>query len=1209
MASTIGLRAVIDLSQFNKGVKQYNSSITGMNKETSSFSSSASGSLSKLGGSIVSIGATAAKVAAGGVAVLAGALTTFAIGGIKQATSLDQQMADIASVMGKTKDAVTPLKQEILDLSLDPQLRVNATEAATAVELLARNGLTMTDIMDGAAKSTVALANATRADFGVAADVATDVMAIFNIQAKDMGRAIDGITGVTTNSKLTIDDYALALASVGAVGQGMGLSLEDMNTVLAATASSFSSGRVAGTSLKVLLQRLAKPTDEMQQAMDKYGISLFDSEGNMRSMAEIANQLNGVFQGTATITETVGGATAEQAKLAQNAASKIDDLQKSIANNQAQLQLYNDELQLQIQYYGEGSPKVRQRQIQIQKLTDTIGKQTRELGKYEDAVYAVENSQAKQISKTVELTEAEKANLAAVLGGADGARQIIALSKLTGDEFDALSSKVNAEGQALRAAATRVDSLQGAWDIFKSVIQAVQIQVGDKFLPVLRSVTVGVTDLATKYGPKLIDFFGNIANKIVGLVSRFKGLADLFKSGGLQALLTGGFIGEVGWGGVQVEGLLDILGLSPENQAIALDVINRIIAGVKNVGNAISALMVGNTSGFLTALGLTPEMANQIMTIGNNIVSTITTVIGMIISAFSALRTGDTSGFLTALGLTPEVASQIITIGQNIIATITTIIGAITTAISSLMTGDAGGFLLAIGLTPETAATILTIGEVIKGVFAGIVAVVMQSFGSLQGSFAKITEILNGFGLTWGDVFTALGQATGIVLAAIGALIVGLVGIVVGAFNGIAVAIDALIQVFQFVWDGVQRAIEGIAKQFVGWQMIIDNFGSDWSAVWDGVVLVFQGAVDLMVGLGQALLGAISVPFVAISTFIGGWVEGIITFFTTLYDTLVGNSIIPDLVNGIISWFNFLTEPILTVLDTISGAISTVLGPLLSLFSGGGAEGGTGFSLANLIAEFPVATEAANLFYENLTLQTTAFLEGAWLTLETRFNNLIIITLPQLQMVYTTVFQQMISVTLQLISIVMQLVNLIIMIGTEVKKAGKAVKEATKEMGEGFADAADEIESKLFPALEETMKKLERIEYLARNAAGAISQIAGGTSPSAVGNSDGVGLSKGIGLANGLGLGFTVPPGFNNDSFGPLYVQSGEEMLVTPRGTSIESLVFSRLSALLSGSVRGGSVNGGKSVQVNFNAPISISSGMDWDTFQSGVKRTVAGAF
>src|SRR5690606_28522878 len=132
---------------------------------------------------------------------------------------------------------------------------VNATQAAEAIELLARNGLTMEQILGGAAESTVALANATGAEFGTAADVATDVMALFGIEAQNMSQAIDAITGVTTNSKFTIDDFALGLAQAGGVAAGYGVQLDDLSTVLAATSSAFASGGDAGTSYKTFLQR------------------------------------------------------------------------------------------------------------------------------------------------------------------------------------------------------------------------------------------------------------------------------------------------------------------------------------------------------------------------------------------------------------------------------------------------------------------------------------------------------------------------------------------------------------------------------------------------------------------------------------------------------------------------------------------------------------------------------------------------------------------------------------------------------------------------------------------------------------------------------------------------------------------------------------------------------------------------------------------
>ena len=129
--------------------------------------------------------------------------------GVKKAADMEQQVADIASVMGITYDQAKPLKDLITQLGIDPKLKVSAEEAADAIEMLARNGLGMTEILDGAARSTVLLANATNADFGTAANIATEVMAQFKITAEDMSTAVNGIVSVTTNSKFMQANFSL----------------------------------------------------------------------------------------------------------------------------------------------------------------------------------------------------------------------------------------------------------------------------------------------------------------------------------------------------------------------------------------------------------------------------------------------------------------------------------------------------------------------------------------------------------------------------------------------------------------------------------------------------------------------------------------------------------------------------------------------------------------------------------------------------------------------------------------------------------------------------------------------------------------------------------------------------------------------------------------------------------------------------------------
>jgi len=468
----VGLDAVVTTNLAEKGARVLSGIYNDIERKSNAVAKVTGDAASQfvgLGNTLLNVGAIAGGAALAGVTALGAGLATFAVTGISKAIDLDQQMATIAATMNTTKDTVGPLKDLILDLALDPNLTVNTTQAADAIQLLAQNGVTMTEIMDGAAAATVALANATGAQFSTAADIASGVMKVFNIDAANMETAIDGITGVVNTSKFTIEDFGQAFAAAGGIAAEIGVSFEDFSAVIAGTATSFNSGSDAGTSFKTLLQRLANPTDENKDLMEQYGISLFDAEGKMKPFAKVVESLNTAFTG---------------------------------------------------------------------------------------------------------LTDAQKAQLAAQIGGADAARSVLALAGMTKKEFEDLSGTVNDSGQAFRSAATRVDSVKGAFQIFQGIVEAVQIQVGDKFLPILRGITVGFTDLASQAGPMVVDFFGRIADGIGSLIATATNLFTIFQASG-----TGG--------------LVSALGLTPATT----ELIDKIVGSITDLANTILSTLFPALSG------------------------------------------------------------------------------------------------------------------------------------------------------------------------------------------------------------------------------------------------------------------------------------------------------------------------------------------------------------------------------------------------------------------------------------------------------------------------------------------------------------------------------------------------------------------------------------------------------------------------------------
>ena len=71
----------------------------------------------------------------------------------------------------------------------------------------------------------------------------------------------------------------------------MKYNVEDVSLALGLMANASVKGSMAGTSLKTALVNMASPTDKMATAMKKYGISLTDSDGKMKTLKGVMDNL------------------------------------------------------------------------------------------------------------------------------------------------------------------------------------------------------------------------------------------------------------------------------------------------------------------------------------------------------------------------------------------------------------------------------------------------------------------------------------------------------------------------------------------------------------------------------------------------------------------------------------------------------------------------------------------------------------------------------------------------------------------------------------------------------------------------------------------------------------------------------------------------------------------------------------------------------
>lgn len=279
-AATIGaLKVVLGLD-----VADFEGGLTAAQKELRK----AGREFEKLGGQIQDIGKT-----------MSAAITLPLVG---LGVAVTKTAADFESAMNRVSISTQATGDEFKALSelareIGRETVFSASTAADAIDMLAKAGVSVEDILGGAARAAVDLAAAAGSELDPAASAITDSMAQFKLTVEDLPRIVNGITGAVNESKLDFEDFTMAIGQAGGVAANVGVSFEDFNAVLAGTSPLFSSGSDAGTSFKTFLQRLVPTTTKAATAIAELGLEFHDAQGNLKPMREIAQQLQDALAG------------------------------------------------------------------------------------------------------------------------------------------------------------------------------------------------------------------------------------------------------------------------------------------------------------------------------------------------------------------------------------------------------------------------------------------------------------------------------------------------------------------------------------------------------------------------------------------------------------------------------------------------------------------------------------------------------------------------------------------------------------------------------------------------------------------------------------------------------------------------------------------------------------------------------------------------
>lgn len=226
----------------------------------------------------------------GTAGVAMGATLAAGIGvAVAKFAEFDQAMSFVAATGQDARDNIDGLRQAALDAGAATVF--SATEAANAIEEMAKAGLSAGEILGGGLNGALDLAAAGGLEVADAAGIAATALKVFNLQGSDMSHVADLLAAGAGKAMGDVSDLSAALAQGGQVAAATGLSIEETTASLAAFASQGLLGSDAGTSFKTMLQRLTPQSAEAQKKFDELGISAYDAAGNFVGMADFAGQL------------------------------------------------------------------------------------------------------------------------------------------------------------------------------------------------------------------------------------------------------------------------------------------------------------------------------------------------------------------------------------------------------------------------------------------------------------------------------------------------------------------------------------------------------------------------------------------------------------------------------------------------------------------------------------------------------------------------------------------------------------------------------------------------------------------------------------------------------------------------------------------------------------------------------------------------------
>ena len=266
---------------------------------------------------------------------------------MKKSIDFDDTMRKVKATSGATGNEFNQLRTKALQMGRDTKF--TASESAEAMNYMALAGWDTKDMLNGIG-GVMNLAAASGEDLASVSDIVTDNLTAFGMKAKDSTHFADVLAQTSSKANTDVRGLGEAFKYAAPVAGALGYTVEDTSIAIGLMSNAGIKGEKAGTALRTMFTNLAKPTKAMKEEMDRLGISITDSNGEMLPMRDVMDQLRTKMGGLskdqqAAAASTIFGKEAMSGALAVINASDEDykKLTKSIdGSNGASKRMANE---------------------------------------------------------------------------------------------------------------------------------------------------------------------------------------------------------------------------------------------------------------------------------------------------------------------------------------------------------------------------------------------------------------------------------------------------------------------------------------------------------------------------------------------------------------------------------------------------------------------------------------------------------------------------------------------------------------------------------------------------------------------------------------------------------------------------------------------------------------------------------------------------